>query len=356
MSVDGEQAVRAVPLPAGVTSVPVAVAGRPYEVLIGTGLLAGAAELIVSRLGPEQVRHRHRQERRRAPPCPAGRRAQVARQTRRHRYPSSRRGNQELRGAGIAVRAHPRDRIGARRRGDRARRRRDRRSRGLCRQHRAPRRALRAGADDIAGTSGLLGRRQDRHQHTAGQEPDRHLPSAEPGAGRHRPARHPAARASFVQATWKPPSTACSATQASSPGSSRTGARCSRTMRRHSPRSSSTSVRGKADDRRARRDGDRRPHAARTSATRSATRSRPGPATRSGCCTARPWQSASASPSSLCREQGLIGRRRSRPRRGAPRRRRPADAHRRHPRRRAARTRTRSSGSWARTRRCVTAS
>ena len=54
MSGDQEQAVRAFPLPAGVRSVPVAVAGRPYEVLIGTGLLTSAAGLIVSRLGPSK--------------------------------------------------------------------------------------------------------------------------------------------------------------------------------------------------------------------------------------------------------------------------------------------------------------
>jgi 3-dehydroquinate synthase len=56
MSGDREQAQRAsaLPLPAGVTSVPVAVAGHPYEVLIANGLLADAAQLIVSRLGPSK--------------------------------------------------------------------------------------------------------------------------------------------------------------------------------------------------------------------------------------------------------------------------------------------------------------
>jgi 3-dehydroquinate synthase len=41
-------------LPAGVASIPVALAGRSYEVLIGPGLLARAAELIDARLEPSK--------------------------------------------------------------------------------------------------------------------------------------------------------------------------------------------------------------------------------------------------------------------------------------------------------------
>ena len=56
MSTGHDQAVRApgAPLPAGIASIPVALAGRSYEVLIGPGLLARAAELIDTRLGPSK--------------------------------------------------------------------------------------------------------------------------------------------------------------------------------------------------------------------------------------------------------------------------------------------------------------
>ncbi len=56
MSTGHEQAVQApgAPLPAGMASISVALAGRSYEVLIGPGLLARAAELIDTRLDPNK--------------------------------------------------------------------------------------------------------------------------------------------------------------------------------------------------------------------------------------------------------------------------------------------------------------
>ena len=210
----------------------VALGDRSYDVLIGPGLLARSGALIAERVGKARcaivtdanVAQHHLATLQEA--------LSAARSVRRRRGARARRGDQELPGAGAPVRAPARDGTGARRSGGGARRRRDRRSRRLRGQHRAARHPLRADPDDAAGAGRFLGRRQDRHQHAAGQEPGRRVSSAEPGAGRHRrcsrrcrPAQF---RAGYVE---MPPSTACSATPPSSPGWSRTGRRCSRRSR-----------------------------------------------------------------------------------------------------------------------------
>ena len=56
---------------------------------------------------------------------------------------------------------------------------------GFCARGGAPRRRLRAGADDAAGAGRFLGRRQDRDQFPPRQEPDRRVLPADPGGGRH---------------------------------------------------------------------------------------------------------------------------------------------------------------------------
>ena len=71
------------------------------------------------------------------------------------------------------VDGHPRGADRAARRGARPRRRRGRRPRRLRRGDRAPRHALRPGADDAACAGRFLRRRQDRHQHRPRQEPRR---------------------------------------------------------------------------------------------------------------------------------------------------------------------------------------
>ena len=287
-------------VPDGVAAVPVALGQRSYDVLIGAGLLARAADLIDSRLGAAKcviVTDENVAERHLAPLEAAlqglGRHAGT-------QILAAGGDDQELRRAGEPVRAHPGNRPRARRAGDCAGRRRHRRPRRLCSEHRAPRCRLRPDPHDAAGAGRFLGRRQDRHQHAARQEPRRHLPSAEPRAGRHRPAGDAAARANFAPATSRPPSTACSAMPSSSAGSSRTTGRSSRRTQRRWPSSSAPASRA-----RPRSSPATRPKPATaccsTSATPSATRWRPGPATRNACCTAKRSPSASASPSSFAR-------------------------------------------------------
>ena len=63
--------------------------------------------------------------------------------------------------------------------------RRRRRPHRFCRGHLPARDAVRAGADHAAGAGGLLGRRQDRRQSSAGQEHDRGVSPAACRADRH---------------------------------------------------------------------------------------------------------------------------------------------------------------------------
>ena len=226
---------------------------------------------------------------------------------------------------------------------------------GLRRQHRAPRHPLRADPDHAAGAGRLLRRRQDRHQHAAGQEPGRRLPSAEPRAGRHRRAGHAAARASSAPATPRWPSTACSATRPSSPGWSRTGRPCSRRDAAALTHAIADQRAGQGRHRRPRRDGDRRAHAAqprphvrpcarglgrlfRPAAARRGHRHRHLPGVP---LVARSW-ALSATTASPRVEAHL-------------RRRRPADPHRRHSGRAVARCGDAHARSWVRTRRCAPA-
>ena len=188
---------------------------------------------------------------------------------------------------------------------DRARRRRGRRSRRLCGGDPAPRRRFRADADLAAGAGRFLGRRQDRHQLAAGQEPGRRVSPADAGDRRHRGARHAVAARVPRRLCRGRQIRRCSATPPSSPGSKPTGADVfaggagARARDRHLlPR--------QGRDRRARR--AREPASARCSisATPSATRWRPRPASPTGCSTARASPSAWCWRSNFPRELGMM--------------------------------------------------
>ena len=264
---------------ASIATVPVALGERSYEVLIGPGLLARAAELIEARLGRARcaivtdanVAARHL----------AAARSRACRRRGRHTgteiLPPGEATKSFAALAGLCERLLE---MGLER-GDlrgRARRRRDRRSRRLRREHRAPRRALRADADDAAGAGGLLRRRQDRHQHAAGQEPGRRLPSAEPRARRHRRAGDAAAARvprGLRRGRQVRPARRC---RRSSLGWSRTGPAV---FARDEPPRSPARSRPACRARPASSPATRRRRASAccsTSATRSAMRSRRGPA------------------------------------------------------------------------------
>ena len=83
-------------VPDGVVAVPVALGQRSYDVLIGTGLLARAADLIDSRLGAAKCVIVTDAECRPASPRPARSRAQGARAACRHADTGAGRGDKEL--------------------------------------------------------------------------------------------------------------------------------------------------------------------------------------------------------------------------------------------------------------------
>ena len=159
---------------------------RSYDVLIGSGLLAGATDAIVDRLGEstrafivtdDNVGARHLATI--ADPLAAAGRL---------------RGSLSM-PAGEATKSFEQlqDRHGQAARGrcrawrlrHRPRRWRHRRPCRVCRGDPAARGALRSGSDQSAGPGRFFRRRQDRDQHVARQESHRRIPSASPGTRRH---------------------------------------------------------------------------------------------------------------------------------------------------------------------------
>ena len=181
----------------------------------------------------------------------------------------------------------------AQRSGRRARRRRGRRSRRLCGGDPAPRRRFRAGADLAAGAGRFLGRRQDRHQLAARQESARRVPPAGAGGGRHCGARHAVAARSSAPATPRWRNTALLGDEAFFAWLEANHAEI--VCRRPRPRTCDRHL-AAAPRRRSWRATSARPASARCSisATPSATRWKPRPASPTGCSTAR------ASPSAWC--------------------------------------------------------